>query len=82
MDEQTKVKNELIEKLKTISDDREFLLSVLNSARHIEDRKAIIFFIDNTEDVTYEDIILLALTLYEKRTDRKETNAIKHFARN
>lgn len=72
MDEKTKVKNELIKKLKTISDDREFLLSVINSARDIEDRKAVIYFIDNAEDVTYENVILLALTLYEKRTEQKK----------
>lgn len=71
MDEQTKVKKELIAKLKTISDDREFLLSVINSARDIEDREAVIYFIDNAEDVTYEDVILFALTLYEKRNEKK-----------
>jgi hypothetical protein len=67
MDAQTKVKNELITKLKTISNDREFLLSVINSARDINDRKAVIYFIDNAENVTYENVILFALTLYEKR---------------
>lgn len=70
MDEQTKIKDKLIEKLKTISDDREFLLSVINSARHIEDRKTVIYFIDNAENATYEDVILLALTLYEKRNEK------------
>lgn len=67
MDEQIRIKNELIEKLKTVSEDREFLLSVINSARHIDDRKTIIKFIDNGKDVTYENLILYALTLYEAR---------------
>ena len=65
------IKNRLIEKLETISKDREFILSVINSARHIDDRIAIIDFIDNGEDVTYENIILLALTLYEEREEAK-----------
>ena len=66
MDEQTKIKNELIEKLKTVSEDKEFLLSIINHARHIEDRKLLIDYIDNGEDVAYESLILLAITLYEK----------------
>ena len=67
MSEQIELKKELIKKLKSISDDRDFILSVINSARHTDDRKAVIDFIDNGEDVTYENIILLALTLYEER---------------
>ena len=69
MYENTKVKNELIEKLKTISCDKEFLLSVVNHAKHIDDRKAIIDYIDNGEDVTYENLILLSITLGRKRKD-------------
>lgn len=72
MDEQLKVKNRLIEKLKTISEDREFILSVINSTQHIDDRKAVIDFIDYGENVTYENIILLALTLYEEREENKQ----------
>ena len=67
MDKNTAIKNELIEKLKTVSEDREFLLSVINLALHIEDRKAIINYLDTAEDVTYENVLLLALTLYEER---------------
>ena len=67
MSEPSELKNKLIKKLESISKDREFILSVINSARHTDDRKAIIDFIDNGEDVTYENIILLALTLYEER---------------
>ena len=69
MDEQAEVKKLLLEKLKTISEDREFLLSVINAAKHIEDRRTVIEFIDNGKDVTYENIILLSLTLYEYREE-------------
>ena len=71
IDEQTKVKNRLIDKLKTISDDREFILSVINSAKCIDDRKTIIDFIDNSENATYENVLLLALTLYEEKTNQE-----------
>ena len=67
MNEQMIIKNELIKKLKTLSKDRDFLLSVVNTAWHIEDRKEIIRFIDAGKAVTYESVILLALTLYEER---------------
>lgn len=70
MNEQERLKNELLEKLKTISNDEEFLLSVLNAARHMEDRKEIIRFIDKGNKTTYENIILLALTLYENREEK------------
>ena len=67
MDEEIKIKNELIKRLKTLSEDRDFLLSVVNAAWHIEDRKKIIEFVDIEKEVTYENVILLALTLYEER---------------
>lgn len=67
MDERQQIKNQLVNKLKTISEDREFILSVINSARHTDDRKAVIEYIDNGKDVSYENVILLALTLYEER---------------
>lgn len=62
-----KIKKELIEKLKTISEDNEFLLSIINYVRSSEDRKVVIDYIDKGDDVTYETIILLALTIYEER---------------
>lgn len=64
MSEETK--NLLIKKLKTVSDDEDFLLSIINLARGVDERMAIIDFIDNGEDVTYENLLLLALTMYEK----------------
>ena len=67
MGEETKVKIELVLKLQTISTDRDFLLSVINYAQNIEDRKTVSKFIDDGKDVTYENVILLALTLYEER---------------
>ena len=69
MGEKAKIKDQLIQKLKTISQDPDFILSVINAAWHIDDRKKIIAFIDDGKDVTYESIILLALTLYEEREE-------------
>ena len=64
------VKNQLIKRLQIISNDHEFLLSVIHAAWHTDDRKKVIAFIDEGSNVTYENIILLALTLYEKREEK------------
>lgn len=69
MGDDAKIKDQLIQKLKTISQDQDFLLSVINAAWHIEDRKKLITFIDTGKDVSYENVILLALTLYEEREE-------------
>ncbi len=67
MDEKAKVKNQLIEKLKTISEDKDFLLSIINSVKDTDDRKTVIEYISQGKEVTYENLILLALTIYEER---------------
>ena len=71
MVDQAVIKDKLIKKLKSISDDREFILSVINHAWHIDDRKAIINYIDNDKNVNYESIILLSISLYENREKRE-----------
>lgn len=67
MEENEKLKGRLVEKLKNISQDKEFILSIINLAWHVEDRRKVIAFIDDGIDVTYENVLLLALTLYEER---------------
>lgn len=67
MEENEKLKGRLFEKLKNISQDQEFILSIINLAWHVEDRRKVIAFIDDGIDVTYENVLLLALTLYEER---------------
>ena len=67
MEENEKLKGRLVEKLKNISQDQEFIFSIINLAWHVEDRRKVIAFIDDGVDVTYENVLLLALTLYEER---------------
>lgn len=57
----------LIEKLKTISEDRDFILGVLTYADNEEDRKTIADFIDNGEDVSYSTVSFLAFVLSKER---------------
>lgn len=71
VEKRAEIKNKLIKKLKTISKDEEFILSIINFAKHIDDRKTIINYIESGDDVSYENVILLALTLYEERNMNK-----------
>ncbi len=59
----------LVSKLKEIYNNRDFVVGVMSNATHIDDRKTIIDFIDKGEDVTAENIILLAVHLDQKRYD-------------
>ena len=54
------------DKLQSFYDDRDFIVGVMSNAKHEEDRKTIIDFMDNNE-VTVEDIILLSLELGNER---------------
>lgn len=62
-----KIKNTLTEKLKTVSNDPDFILGVLSNAKDDEDRQSIIDFIDLGVNVTYENILLLSLKLGNER---------------
>lgn len=61
-------KKTLIEKLRSIFDDKDFVVGVISNASHEDDRKSIIEYIENGEDVTVENIILLSVYLDEKRS--------------
>ena len=61
------IKSKLIEKLKTVSEDKDFLVGVISNAKHNDDREAIIEYIDKGEEVTYEQILLLSVWLSRER---------------
>ena len=58
---------ELIEMLVDISDDDEFVLGIMTDLETDAERKIVIDYINNGEDVTYENLILLSLHLNNKR---------------
>ena len=58
---------ELIEKLKQFSTDDDYILGTLADSEFDEDRKLIIDFIDNGEDVNYESVILFSLEVGQQR---------------
>ena len=60
----TDLEDVLEEKLKTISSDDDFLVSIHSMvSEYPEDMQQVIDFIDEGEDVTYENVILLANSL-------------------
>lgn len=61
------IKSKLIEKLKTISEDKDFIVGVVSNAKHNDDREAIIEYIDNGENVDYEQLLLLSVWLSQER---------------
>lgn len=63
------IKRKLFDKLKAYYPDKDFVVGVISNVKEDEDRQAIIDFIDNDEDVSVENIILLSLHLNNKRTE-------------
>jgi hypothetical protein len=61
------IKRELFNKLNDFYHDKDFVVGVMSNAKHDEDRKTILQFIENGEDVTIESIILLSLHLSNER---------------
>ena len=57
----------LLQMLKDVFDDRDFVIGVMSNASHTDDREEIIRFIEKGEDVTVENIILLSVYLDDKR---------------
>ena len=67
MSKLTELEKELIKKAKDVSQDKDFLVSVINYADTEEDQQAIIDYIDKGEDVNEQNVTLLSVFLYNKR---------------
>lgn len=59
----TKTEERLFFRLKNLYNDKDFVVGVMSSVDDDSDAEAILSFIENGEDVTPENIILLALEL-------------------
>lgn len=67
MSELTELEKKLVEKARTVSQNKDFFLAVLNYADTEEDQQAIIDYIDKGEDVNEQNVTLLAVFLFNKR---------------
>ena len=59
----TEVEKELVEKLRIIWNDKEFVIGVLSFLESDEERKHVLDFIQNKNDVTSDDVIYLVLSI-------------------
>jgi hypothetical protein len=58
---------QLLELLSEIWDDSDFIVGVLNSLKDDDERKEVIEFIENNDDATSEQIVLLSLDISQSR---------------
>lgn len=61
------IRKQLFEKLREISDDRDFVTGVMSFASHTEDRETILEFIRQGKLVTKKNLLLIALELSNMR---------------
>ncbi len=61
------ITDKLVELLKKISTDEEFILGTIVYEENEEEQQQIIDYIENGEDVSYENIVLFSLYLENKR---------------
>lgn len=57
----------LIERLKTFSEEKDFVLGILSNTPDEEDRQILLHYIETEKDLTIEDIILYSLELGDIR---------------
>ena len=65
--QRSKTTLELIEKLRQLSTDDDYILGVLADSEFDEDRQLIIDFIDKGQNVNYESVILFSLEVGQER---------------
>ncbi len=61
------IKRNLFDKLREFHNNKDFVGGVMSNVSHDDDRKTIIDYINNGEEVTVENIILLSLHLSNER---------------
>lgn len=57
----------LFNKLKAFYNDKDFILGIMSNAPHEEDMKNLMDYMDNGQDVTIDNLILLSLELGNNR---------------
>jgi hypothetical protein len=67
MSDTKKIKRQLFDRLKAYYPDKDFVCGVISNTKNDEDRLKIVDYMDNGEDVSVENIILLSLDLNQKR---------------
>lgn len=72
MSDTVEVKKMLFDRLREYYDDKDFVSGVISNTKNDDDRKTILDYMDNGEDVTVENIILLSLQSEIKERDAQD----------
>ncbi len=67
MEKLSDTEKQLLELLSTIWNNSDFIVGVLNSLKDDDERKEVIEFVENNDDVTSEQIDLLSLDISQSR---------------
>lgn len=67
MEKLSDTEKQLLELLSAIWNNSDFIIGVLNSLKNDDERKEVIEFIENNDDVTSEQIDLLSLDISQSR---------------
>lgn len=70
MADEKEIKHKLFDKLKAFYPDKDFVVGVISNVKYDDDRQAIIDYMENGEDVSVENIILLSLHLKNERNKK------------
>lgn len=70
MADEKEIKHKLFDKLKAFYSDKDFVVGVISNVKYDDDRQAIIDYMENGEDVSVENIILLSLHLKNERNKK------------
>lgn len=69
---ESELAKKLIDELKKISEDEEFIVGTLADVYNDEDKKTLLEYIEKGEDVNYEQVILNSLWLGQQRDKLEE----------
>ena len=72
----SKVTLELIEKLKAFSQEDDYILGAVVQSPYDEDRQLIIDYINNSEDVSYSNVLLFSLEVGLRREQPEKDNPV------
>lgn len=67
MADEKEIKRKLFDKLKAFYPDKDFVVGVISNVKYDDDRQVIIDYMENGEDVSVKNIILLSLHLKNER---------------
>lgn len=69
---ESELTKKLIDELKKISEDEDFIVGTLADVYNDEDKKTLLEYIEKGEDVNYEQVILNSLWLGQQRDKLEE----------